>query len=408
MTLVYDRRQDFAGQPMVHAFIVGVSHYAFLPGQNEPTTAEKFHLKKLGSCALSAWEICLWLVANADSLACKLGSIRILVSPSGDEILRPIPPQIAGDAWKIQKPGDIDPATWDKFRERALEWRVDAATNNRSGQTFFYFAGHGLKQANRDLITLSDFTDPSAGGRLQNSCELISNFVQGMAPTEKRPEIARSQFYFVDCCREDIKDPDIVTSYPGTVWDTLGGLDDRGTAVFMAAYPGARAMAISGQSSDFCQALLKCLDMASEGQDPNPSKGWPVTSFALNMALERHFAALGTGQYATSSGVSFKNMLFRRLKGPPSIEFSLLISPEAAVDVTTVSLRHLKENLAFTMAVPAERYPFKVRSKAGIHKITATPAGKYAPYEDLLPISPSWTELPIDLVPAPDEPVGGG
>ncbi|MGO8023922.1 hypothetical protein [Rhizobium leguminosarum] len=403
MTLVYDRRVELQGQPLVHAFIVGVSKYTYLPADDQPARNESFNLRQLASCALSAWEICLWLVKNADALACRLGTVRVLLSSSPLEALQPIPGELAGPAWQIQGPQDIGPANWHDFVASAYEWRSDAAAANRAGQTFFYYAGHGLKQSNKDLITLADFADP-LGGKLQRSCELIANFVQGMAPTQNRNEIARSQFYFVDCCRENITDPNLAGSYPGVVWDTLGDIDDRGTPVFMGSYPGGRAQAIKGQMTDFCCGLLKAFETASDGQDPDPRKGWPVTSFGLNMALERYFNELKTGQYAPCTGISFKNITLRRLPGPPPIEFSLIISPDAAVKITTVSLQHIKETTDIKLAFPATRYPYKVRSKAGIHKIMATPADKFAPYNDFVAISPFWAELPIDLVPTTNDP----
>jgi hypothetical protein len=402
MTLVFDRRDELKGQPMAHAFLVGVSEYTHLPGDGEPANADKFNLKRLGSCALSAWEICRWLVANADALACKLGSIRLLMSPSAEELaaFKPIdgpPPPTQG--WLGKSPKDVDAADWDHFVPEALEWRIDAARENRKGLAFFYYSGHGLKRFSQDLITLADFTDTAAGGKLQRSCELIANFVQGMSPTgDSRQNIARNQFYFIDCCREDIVDFAGLASSPGTVWDPLNGVDDRATPVFMASYPGAVAMAIRGKTTDFCQGLLNSLETGAEGPDPvDATKGWPVTSHTLSKALEHYFAKLGTGQYAPATGISFKNVPFRWLSDPPPVQFSLVVRPDAAIGITTVSLKHVKGFLDQEFPAAPAAHPYKVQSRAGIHKITATSTGTFQPYDDFQLINPFWLELPINL-----------
>lgn len=406
MTLVFDRKNELAGQPMVHAFLVGVSDYTHLPRHDQPADSDKFNLKRLGSCALSVWEICRWLVANRDGLACKLGSIRLLMSPADEEkaAFEPID-AVPDTGWLGVRPQDIDPADRKHFVDESLAWRTDASRANTQGLTFFYYSGHGLKRFSQDLITFADFTDPAAGGKLQCSCELIANFVQGMAPNgDARQEIARNQFYFVDCCREDIVDYAGLASSPSAVWDPLPGVDDRATPIFMASYPGSVALAIRGEITDFCGGLLKSLETGADGPDRgDASKGWPITSFTLSQSLENYFANLHTGQYAPSTGISFKNVPLRWLTNPPPVEFSLVIRPSNAVSVTTVSLKHVKGFLDQQFpAIPAD-HPYKVHSRAGIHQIQAQSTGSFQPYNDWQLISPLWVELPVVLSPGAND-----
>ncbi|KQW43170.1 MULTISPECIES: caspase family protein [unclassified Ensifer] len=398
MTLVFDRREQFVGQPMTHALLIGVSEYTQLPAYNEPPNPETFNLKRLASCALSAWEICRWLEANKDSLVCPLGTIRLLMSPSELEKSAFESIKASREGWLNLEPSGVDAADWTHFVPEALAWRTDTARANKKGTSFFYYSGHGLRRNGSDLITLADFGDPLAGGRLLRSFELVSNFVMGMAPTDDRRDMARNQFYFVDCCREDIVD----SAYPGTVWGTLSGRDDRATPVFMASYPGAVAMAIRGKPTDFCHALLKCLPIGTDAATPDDQ--WIVTSFSLNRALEAYFTKLGTGQYAPGTGISFRDVPLHRLPGPPPVEFNLVIKPSNAVGGTTVSLRHTDGLFDGQFPAAASEHPYEVHSFAGIHEILATPSGAFKPYSKLKPIVPFWTELPIDLIPNPPQP----
>jgi hypothetical protein len=77
----------------------------------------------------------------------------------------------------------------------AAEWRKDAS-NNAEDMTFFYFAGHGTQRGSEDsVLMLDDFLTSDAS---LNECFEMHNLRSGMAPTPKRPNIALTQFYFVD------------------------------------------------------------------------------------------------------------------------------------------------------------------------------------------------------------------
>lgn len=407
MTLVFDRRAQFAGKPQTHAFLVGVSEYTHLPKQTEPPDPEKFNLQRLASPALSAWEICRWLVANADTLACPLATIRLLMSPSAKE-RKKLTPIDLGAGQQLTRT-TVDKADWQHFVPEAIEWRKDASTD-RNSMTFFYYSGHGLERLGRPLITLADFTDPAAGGVLQRSCEVAANFMLGMAPSANRPDIARTQFYFVDACRETVTDFPGLANPPGTVWDTLPGVDDRATPMFMASYPGSIAMTIAGRKTDFCEALIKCLDNGAEINDLNdPQQRWPVSSFTLNTALNNHFMQKKTGQYAPATGTTFKNVTLRWLSSPPQVEFRLIIRPDAAVGVTGLALQRMGGGFQKDIPPSAADHPYAVTSQAGIFQLTAKAGAGFADVTEIQLINqqrPNWPISMAAIVPAPAAPAG--
>ncbi|WP_141246070.1 hypothetical protein [Mesorhizobium sp. WSM3859] len=396
MTLVFDRTDQLAGQPQTHAFLLGVSEYKHLPGMEEPADAESFGLKRLASPALSAWEVCRWLVGHADSLFRPLGSIRLLMSPAVDEVrnLTPIAapkgvqvvnPQgiqtAAPEGTRITAAG-VEHADWTSFVKEALAWR-EAAKSDRNGVSLFYYSGHGLERSGRPLITLADFTDPLAGGKLQRSCEVIANFVLGMAPSPGFENIARNQFYFVDACREQVLDPVGLSAQPGTVWDVLPGIDDRATPTFMASYPGSRALTIRGQPTDFCRGLIEALDKGAENVDQeDAAKRWLVDSVTLSTALDTYFERLGTGQYTPTSGSIFKRPKLCWLPEPPSVDFRVAVSPDMAVSKTEISLTNRGTGLIKRIPASTADHPYQVEMQAGIYELLAKSDGTFPDRSD--------------------------
>jgi hypothetical protein len=394
MTLVFDRTADLAGQALTHVFLIGVSEYTHLPGIDEPPEDASFGLQRLASPAVSAWEFCRWLAAHADTLYRPLGSIRLLMSPAPEEaakltpILAPRGVQItnaqgalvtAPDGTNINA-ASVEQADWAHFVTEAWAWRRAAALH-RDSVTMFYYSGHGLERTGDTLITLADFTDPAGGGRLQRSCEVKSNFVLGMAPTDDEfANIARSQFYFIDACREPVLDPVVTTANTGSVWETLAGKDDRATPIFLAAYAGQRAMAMRGQVTDFCTGLLKALDTGSDSHDLQDAQlRWPVDSVSLSTALGNYFDRLGTGQYTPTTGTVFRRPKLCWLTEPPVVDFRILVRPDAAIASTKILLTNQDTGLEKSIAASMADHPYPINVPAGIYKLLPTANGADRP-----------------------------
>lgn len=383
MTLVFDRTAELAGLPQTHALLVGVSEYTHLPGMTEPADPARFGLRRLASPALSAWEICRWLATHADTLFRPLGSIRLLMSPAEEELAKLTPIDIpqnietaVPDGSQITAVG-VEPADWAHFVKEALAWRQVAATH-RDGLGLFYYSGHGLERFGRPLITFADFTDPLGGGKLQRSCEVIANFVLGMAPSPEFPDIARSQFYFVDACREHVVDTVGLSAQPGTVWDVLPGIDDRAVPVFMASYAGSRALTIRGRQTDFCRGLLEALDKGAENVDPaDPAQRWPVDSITLSTALANFFSREQVGQYTPTTGSVFGRPRLCWLHQPPSVDFRVVVSPDLAVGKTDILLTNQNTGLKKPIAASTADHPYQLSLPAGIYALVPDSKGAF-------------------------------
>jgi hypothetical protein len=237
VTLVYDERNNLQGKPGLHVLIAGVSAYRHLPGGVGPENSENFGMKQLTSTAMTAYKIHKWLIDNKNRLPLPLATLRLLLSPSPTEADKE--PTLNGLA---------EPCTLNNFLQAATDWRADAGTN-KGNVTFFYFAGHGIQRGKDDSVLLMEDFNDGLGGYLKNSVETIKLFF-GMAPPNNTKEnMARTQLYFIDACRNlppKFKNFDKVASTP--VFDVeLSGADDRSSApIFYAAISDTKAAAIPG------------------------------------------------------------------------------------------------------------------------------------------------------------------
>ena len=264
-------------EPGVHALIVGVSDYKFLPNRG-PNGDPMFNLTRLTSPALSAYRFHSWLMKehNAGTLVKPLKTCRVLLSPSPEE--QAVEPQINS----IQNVGI---ATFGGLKAAAQVWRNDAS-KEPNDITIFYFCGHGLwSSPTETILALEDFLAPPIATPLAQ-CLDFSNLRKGMAPQSGLQDIALTQLYFVDCCRnfpqylDDVTDPTI-----GKVFDVKKNKSDRRkVSVFYSTVPGGFAVSIHRRESVFCEALLYSLSTAVDKEMAYNHGVWAVTTDHLKVS----------------------------------------------------------------------------------------------------------------------------
>ncbi len=340
MTLVIDNRQNVNG-PGLHAFIVGISDYAHLevPGPNvDPAVG--FGMTRLASPALSAFRMQEWLKKppHGSTLAAPLKTCRLLLAPSNAE--RVVEPALAGSG--VERPLRAS------FVRSAVEWRKDASVDP-ADQTLFYFAGHGIRTGPEEsVLALEDFAIPNFP-QIER-CASVTNVRQGMAPAPSFPNIARTQFYFIDACRNL---PEAVRKFVSLrapdVFDVeLNDHDGRATPTYFATVDGGFAIGRSGKTTVFCEALLDAFTRGAEvAEDFGQSTRWPVTSVTLKRALDRYLLRKFRG---AAPEVDLRGMVREPALlylDQPEVEIDIEVTPAGLAGQSEIALLDDSANPAF-------------------------------------------------------------
>jgi Caspase domain len=346
-------------QPGLHALIIGVSAYPHLEGGTDTPAPDTYGMGQLTVAASTAMELYEWLQANSAKLSVPLATCRLLLAPSPGEPAAP--------------DGTLEP-TLDEVRAATKAWREDAATGPDE-RTLFYFAGHGVQRSKDDGVAmLADFGD-GEGGALTKSFS-IKNVFEGMAPTTERPDIARTQLYFIDACRAEPNDFARFSKLdPSDLWDVEHTTrDDRRAPIVFAAAPGTNAYGVPGGQTLFGQALLTCLsggageEVENEAGDPE----WRISSGSLLRALadctEQLAADYGTTQDCEPAGRLGKlyDTIHVQLDETPDVELFVEVVPATASQDTSVEVLDLAQR-GDALPCPLSPHPYRRPFKAGFY-----------------------------------------
>jgi hypothetical protein len=381
--LVFDNRAALqaAGQSGMHAFITGVSEYPNLARPGEALTPTGLGMRRLSSTALTAYLIFDWLlrVNAANLLTVPLATCRLLLSANQNEIDRAVSPAIT--TVPPMRNMSVPPCNLNNFRKAAADWRKDAM-RQKTDVTFFYFAGHGIQEASNQALLLEDFggTDP-IGWHMMDALSLHA----GMAPfannggypppVEARLNIARTQFYFIDACRNrppsmprflqlrintafDVEEPDIV--------------DDRQAPLFFAALPEGVAQSDPKQQTLFSMALFRCFSGEAayppDETDARKSKYY-ISAHSLNEGFERPLNEINSqlgGQQAWDTHKVAKDAILCYLSSPPSVPISIVIDPDSALTQTSIKVKNASTDAeVYLFKSPPDNYPFARSLEAG-------------------------------------------
>lgn len=344
--------------PGMHALIVGVSEYMYLPGAEEPPENKTWNFNKLTSAALSAYKIYEWLDGHKGALRLPVKSIRLLLAPSLVE-------KNAEPA--LQTLNAVVP-TWDAFKSAAWAWQ-EAAGKEPQNMTFFYFAGHGLQRGPEEgILLLADVGEPQTTMLLR--CVSFGDIRNGMAPAESFPNIAKTQFYFIDACRvrpeslNKFVDPKVPEFWP----IELPYADRREAPVLFSTVDGAIALGRKGKPSYFAEGLLLAFERGAEDLDDSSDPPvWPITSMTLKTALDRFYAKNNVGTPVNPGGMVGAPIL-RNLTEPPDVDVGIYIRPDLLAGNCEVEL--CDDN-----GVPVRQFPgctsmkIELTVKAGIYRL---------------------------------------
>ncbi|MBG0792330.1 caspase family protein [Methylocystis sp. H62] len=373
--LAVNNLDNLAGIAGVHAFIVGISDYNHLPGDNDPARPATFNLRKLTSPATSAYKFYEWVRASDGRLRRPLATCHLLLAPSPSELAAT--PDMA----------NFVGATTNDFVREARQWRR-LCGDNVDSQAIFYFCGHGVQVHDQDaVLLLQDFGDPNSA--LENSCVRFSNIFEGMAPHllqgggEDFRDMAREQIYFVDACREKPEQLAGLRSFQGisAFSSVLPDEDTRDAPVFFSTIPGEQAFGATGQISIFTSALLEALGKACDAsiEDENGDPQWPVNARFLHKVLKYLLARRTNGppqRIANLQGLVGDPTL-HYLPDAPQIETEVSIVPDHGSDATAIEIRTALNDLVVwsTNNQPRPAHPFKLSMRLDAYRIEAKHPG---------------------------------
>jgi hypothetical protein len=193
------------------------------------------------------------------------------------------------------------------------------------------------------VIALADFGAPQ--GPYLGGTVAVNHLIQGLAPSERLPGMARTQLYFIDAGRRPIKlNFDVANAPPVFDLPSRPQLDDRQLAVFQASSPGEKAY-----GNFFNMALMRCLGgeagvLVRDGGQPQYQPTWLVTINSLVHALPAVFQSLVTAGGTPEQRVFVTSMsgdaAFVRLDGPPSVPVTVQFDPPEASEWAVFDIRH--------------------------------------------------------------------
>jgi hypothetical protein len=404
--LVWDNRLALQTQnrPGLHVLLAGVSHYPNLPGPNEPLTDAGLGMRRLSSTSLSAYLLLDWLVRSeqAQQLHVPLATCRLLLTSTPVEMAKA--PPLGGPAGPTMTQLGAPSCSLDPLRRAAMKWRDDASAQ-REAATLFYFAGHGIERSRGDQVILLDSFGDAGGLLLQHAVD-VKSLRSGMAPTVARQNIARTQFYFIDACRNL---PSVVLTYQqlqaSWLFDVVeSGTDDRNAPIFFAAPPDGKAQAVPNEQTLFSIALLRCL----KGEAAKPPRDdaevpadrlWHVTSQSLNSGLETTLAELNRQYKGSQRWIADgfgEDVVLCYLNGPPKVPIRIMVEPDPAVphtQVTVVDAANPAQPLC-TFPAPGTAHPYQRDLIAGQYRMqAASPLPNYRPLDRPCVVEPLGSRL---------------
>ena len=313
-----------------------------------------------------------WLVNNRH-LPVPLGTCRLLLAPSEAEKPRlGLAPE--------HKPLE---ATRANFATSAAEWRDDASS--RPGNVaFFYFAGHGVQRTHGDHVLLfPGFGKPGNATPILWEGVALDDIMVGMGPSSDRPDVARTQFYFVDACRDRV-DP-----FDQQEWNSVPPLwkipklnpDMRDAVLFRTTAYGSPAYSIPNDKTVFAQALLDCLgglagvDDGGVYDNATGDPLWCVTANSLNNALNDRIPAISDAhglphQQVEPSG-RMSNLVITLLDKVPSFPVTLRAIPSGADKVAKMAVCDDDGQIRGTYLQPFPCHPITAEFPGGYYEVRA-------------------------------------
>lgn len=294
-------------QALTHALVIGVGAY------------DSAGIKPLTTSVRGAWAFADWMLTRFEHPDRPLGSLEILLSPSGG--LGPWQPS-AEAAARLSLPGGValpvEPAKLGNIKDAFTRWlmRAGALLGNSA---FFYFSGHGVWKSVAILLP-QDARLPSAGPSFENLIDIqqTERNMFNMPPS--------LQCFFIDSCQEItgalLQNLDAAPGEPLHRPVNRAAIERRDACLYLGSYTGRKAFGPENAAPFFTQELLHCLERRGAGVFDGDT--WTVTTNSLRVALEassslRREQEKEDIQFSVAPGICTFTADVCQIKGPPEV-----------------------------------------------------------------------------------------
>ncbi len=381
--------QEDLAQPGTHAFIIGVSEYLHLEGGHDPTQkGSQYDMGQLTAAARSASEFAAWLLNVYANDQAPLKSLRVLLSPSPNEEIHPdIAALLVGDY----------AATRDNVAQELGAFQI-ASDSHVDNVVIVYVAGHGVQLTkNGAIVLLHDFAADRYLRELDGAIDMA-----GVHAGMNHPGTAKTQFWFVDACRQK---PAIARKFESLTGAAISldvpNLVTETSPIFYAATTGSDAYARIGGTTLFCEALQWVL-AGNGATGPEPDNGidyWHISVTDLIKKLPDRVRALAAEANIDQSVYPTGNVqeaVFHKFEITPSVNLKIELIPE---DARTTSRGTLKQNATIPIIENFDQWPIQKQVDAGLYLLNIEASAPFVTYTNILQLKPPVENREISVNP---------
>lgn len=394
MTLVYARD---TGGPQTHAIVIGVGRFPYLDGSNAELMEELRKVEPVTSPPNNARAIAAWLIAAADRLVPKLGSVELLVSekdgstaqfPRGDHT----PPGRQSE--------DVEAATGDAVETALDDWLARCQTRD-DNQGFVYGSSHGM-QAQEHILLLED-AGKRASDPWRNMLSLNHLHLNLYRKRHKRNVL------IADCCRNLLEEGVLsMDSFSGRRIGNISETEyvkarneaDRFVYLLRASPRGVVAKATPKGLGFLTESLLACFNGGAG--EPRPHFGWCISPDRLRSWVEaagRYGLGIADADLRpVDEDPGWDTTPFLKLEGTPRYPVRVREAEPLDVGRATLTLEHAGNGFH------EERAPMIVKPKA----LSAWVDSSMEPYKASGVIAGIGENAPMQLEPVDVIVYGGG
>jgi hypothetical protein len=371
--------------PGTHVLVIGVSAYRHLEDGPSPTAdGRSFELEQLTAAARSASEFAAWYLTEYTCPTAPRNSLRILLSPSPGEV-------IAQAVTDLGQP--IPEATLANARAAFVEFRA-ACNSNTANVGIVYVAGHGVQLSKTGaVLLLTDFGDPTQASMLEMALDMAA-----IHEAFNHPASARTQFWFVDACRQKPAVAKRFETMPGALKLDIPNGTTETSPLFLAATTGTAAFARPGGVTLFADALLWALRTGALAPPDDGLDAWHVPVRELIHRLPDRVQALAAAENAEQSvdiAGKIHDATVQRFPATPRADLRIDLDPEPARPASRGTLRPGSGGVPVVSGYSA--WPFEQPVDAGLYMLNIQADAPFVGVDAVLDVRPPATRKGITV-----------